>query len=105
MFARLLEKDFRVFVANVDDASLSSALKVAARLRKKGIACETDSMDRNLTKQLEYADATGARYAIIVGKKEMMSGKLKLKDMRTKTESEMAIGEIAKKLGKISKSK
>ena len=100
MFKSLLEKDFRIFVANVDDASLGSALKVAARLRKKGIACETDSMGRNLTKQLEYADATGARYAIIVGKQEMMSGKLKLKDMRTKREEELAIGEIAKKLKK-----
>jgi histidyl-tRNA synthetase len=101
MFKPLLEKEFRVFVANVDDESLSSAFKVAAKLRRKGIACETDSMGRKLTKQLEYADATGARFAIIVGKKEMMSGKLKFKDMWAKKEEELTVSEIAKKLRKI----
>jgi len=103
MFKPLFDSEFRVFVANVDDESFSSAIKTAAKLRKKGIACETDSMQRNLSNQLEYADSVGVRYVVIVGKKEMASGKLKFKDMKNKTEDETTIGEIIKKLKKLAR--
>jgi len=92
-----------VFVANVDSDSFSPVVKIAAKLRKKGIKCEIDLMNRNLTKQLEYADAVGVRYVIIAGKKELSSGKLKFKDMKNKTEDEMTIGEIVSKLKKLQK--
>jgi histidyl-tRNA synthetase len=51
-------------------------------------------MNKNLTKQLEYADSLGIPYVLIVGRKELETKKFKLKDMKNKTERELTIEEI-----------
>lgn len=88
----------KAFVANVDEKTKGQAMKIAQKLRKKGINCQIDLMNRNLTKQLEYADRTGIPYVIIVGAKELKSKKFKLKDMKMKTEKELTLREIVKEL-------
>jgi histidyl-tRNA synthetase len=88
----------RAFVANTDDKLLPQAVKVAKRLRKKGIPCQTDSMGRNLTKQLEYADSIGVDYVVIVGERELKEGMYVLKNMKLKIEDRLKIGEIIKRL-------
>jgi histidyl-tRNA synthetase len=88
----------RAFVANTDNKLLPQAVKVAKRLRKKEIPCQTDSMGRNLTKQLEYADSIGVDYVVIVGEKELKEGMYVLKDMKLKTEDRLKLGEIIKRI-------
>jgi histidyl-tRNA synthetase len=90
----------RLFIANVDSALLPEAVKIARKMRKKGVACQTDLMNRNLNKQLEYADSAGISYVIVVGERELKSGRFKLKDMRAKSEEEMNIAGISRKLRK-----
>lgn len=98
MFDKLQAGRAKVFLANVDDESFAYALKMAAKLRRKGIACETDSMQRKLGQQLEYADGARFRYAVVVGKNEIASGRFKLKDMAAKTEEEMPFARLAQKV-------
>lgn len=88
----------KVFVASVNDKVRKDVIEVAQMLRKEDIACQTDLMDRNLTKQLEYADNLGIPYCIIVGPEELKKKKFKLKDMRKKTEKEKKVEEIIKLL-------
>lgn len=88
----------RAFVANTDNKLLPQAVKVAKRLRKKGIPCQTDSMSRNLTKQLEYADSIGVDYVVIVGEKELKEGTYVLKDMKLKIEDRLKLGELIKRI-------
>ncbi len=106
MFESLPSNTTRVFIANVDKKLLPEAIKVSKRLRNKakGVLCQTDLMDRNLTKQLEYADSLGVDYVIIVGQKELKEGKYVLKDMKMKLEDRLKIGEIIKKFKKSQKS-
>jgi len=61
-------------------------------------------MGRSLTKQLEYADAAGIDYVIIVGEKELQEGAYVLKNMKLKVEDRLKLGEIIKRL-KFQKSK
>jgi len=103
MFKPLLEGSTDVFVASVDEESFGSAVKIAAKLRKKGIRCETDSSGNSLSKQLEYADSAGIDYVIIIGEKELKEGKLTLKDMKSKTESRIPLSEIVKSIKKLRK--
>jgi len=103
MFEKLQLGRPKIFLANVDDESFAYALKIAAKLRKKGIVCETDSMQRKLGQQLEYADGAKFRYAVVVGKNEIESGRFKLKDMAKKTEEEMPLARIAQKIKSASK--
>jgi len=86
----------KVFVANVDESMKRKAIEIAKEFRKKGIPTQVDLMERNLKKQLEYADSVGIPFVVIVGKKEVEKGKLKLRDMVKKVEMEMGIEEIIK---------
>jgi len=84
----------KVFVANVDERVKSETIKIAQRLRKEGIACQTDMMNRSLTKQLEFADSLGIPYAIIIGPKELKEKKFKLRDMNKKIEKELTLEQM-----------
>ena len=86
----------KVFVANVDDTVKGDAVKIAQKLRGKGISCQVDLMGRNLKKQLEIADKLEIPYTVVVGKKEVKSKKFKLRDMKKKIEKELKLGEIIK---------
>ena len=84
----------KMFVANVNNEVKKDSIKIAQVLRKNGLSCQTDLMNRTLVKQLEYADSLEIPYVIIVGKKEIESKRFKLKDMKKKTEKELSMDEI-----------
>ena len=88
----------KVFVAAVDEKVRGDAIKIAQELRSEGISCQIDLMSRNLTRQLEFADAMGIPFVIIVGEEELKSKKFKLKDMEKKSESSMSLKKIIEML-------
>lgn len=88
----------KTFVANVDESTRKDAIKICKILRKAGIVCEIDLMGRNLSKQLEYADFAGFSYAIIVGKDEAAQEKVKLKNLKDRSEKMLSIDEAKKVL-------
>lgn len=90
----------KVFIANVGDESKEEVVKIAQMLRSKGISCQIDLMNRNLTKQLEYADNAGVPFALVVGEREIKKKKFKLKDMKKKSEKELSLEEIARELSR-----
>lgn len=96
MFKADLRK--KVFVASVNDFVRGDAAKICQRLRKDGIIAETDLADRKLSKQMEYAAALNFAYVIIVGPKELESGKAKVRDMKTGKEKDVALDKLAKEL-------
>lgn len=91
------ESSVKVFVANVGE-TIKDAINIASKLRKRGISTQTDLMDRDLTKQLEYADSSAIPYVVIVGEEELRKKKFKLKDMIKKTEVELSLMDIIRKL-------
>lgn len=88
----------KVFVVAVNDDVRESVLEIAQNLRKNNILTDFDLRERNLTRQLEYADARDIPYVIIVGEKELKSKKFKLRDMEKKTEEELELRAVVKKL-------
>ncbi|MEM5766298.1 MAG: histidine--tRNA ligase [Candidatus Aenigmatarchaeota archaeon] len=91
---QLPQTKVKVFVANVEENLKKQAVEIAESLRKAGISTQVDLMNRSLTKQLEYADSLGIPFIVIVGKKEVEKSKFKLKNMKKKTEKELALKEI-----------
>jgi histidyl-tRNA synthetase len=73
-------------------------MHLAQRLRKKGIAVETDLLQRSLKAQMREANRTGARYAVIIGDNELQSQKFQLKNLSDSTQAEFTEAEIEKKL-------
>ncbi len=78
-----------IFVANAKDENYKDALALAQKLRAAGLNCETDLNNRNLRKQMEYVNAKKIPFAVIVGERELASGKYKVRNMETGEEEEL----------------
>lgn len=73
--------------------AVAEAKKIANQLRKKGINTDIDMNNRDIKKNLEYAAAVGIPYAILIGEKEVKSGKITLRDMKTGKEETVTLAE------------
>ncbi len=82
----------RVLVVATEDAR-SFALHIVNELRAR-LTADIDVMGRNLRAQLAYANSSGFDYAVIVGKKEMDSLKLTLRDLTTGKQESLRLDEI-----------
>ncbi len=80
--------------------AVAEARKIAVELRKKGINTDSDMNNRDIKKNLEYAAAAEIPYAVLVGEKEVKSGKVTLRDMRTGKEETVTIAEALNLLAK-----
>ncbi len=92
------EKRRLVAVIAVKPEFRDYALKVVQEFRKAGIPAEPDLMERNLRKQLEYANSTGAGFVAVVGEKEMKAGTATLRDFASGKEETVAISDAVKKV-------
>lgn len=82
-----------VFIANVD--APVKARELCYALRALGVATETDLMSRSLSKQFDYAGKKGASYVVVIGEKEVTSGKAMLRDMASGKEKPVALDALA----------
>ncbi len=71
----------RLLVVPTNDARIY-ALHVANELRSR-LVTDIDVMDRTVRAQLAYANSAGFDYAVIIGKKEMQTSKLTLRNLKT----------------------
>jgi len=72
------------------------AREIVSKFRDGGLRVDLDLLDRGIGKNLDYASKSGVPYVVFVGKKELESKKVKLKNMMTGEESLMAVNECFK---------
>lgn len=75
----------------------ADAARIAVSLRRS-IPTVMDVMGRSMGAQLKAASGAGAHYAVIVGKEELDSGRLILRDMRGGEQETMTLKEISERL-------
>jgi histidyl-tRNA synthetase len=102
---RAIKKRFEqlIYVAYVSKEVSGAAQKIAATLRREGLAAEIDLSNRSLKKQLETAAKRNTPFVIIVGPKELAANKVVLRDMMEGKEEEKPITEIVNYLKQILK--
>jgi histidyl-tRNA synthetase len=83
-----------VYVAYTEPSLLKTALEALARLRAEGIRSEVGPRGKSLRKQMEDASSTGFRWVLLVGKKELESGNVLLKDLSDGTESPVPLADF-----------
>ncbi len=88
----------KVFVACAKQEFYKDAVNLAAYLRNNGVLAETDLNERNLGKQFDYANSLSIPYAIVIGKRELSSGKFTLRNMENGEETSLSKEELVKKL-------
>lgn len=83
-----------VLVTIFDKSSVNAALQLAAELRAAGLNAEWYPEPAKLEKQLKYADATGVRFALILGPDEVAQGKVTLKNLAERTQTTLPRAEV-----------
>lgn len=104
LFARLKDANLlrplartpaEVLVTALDPAAMPRYLAIAAELRARDINTEVYLERAKLGKQFEYANKKGFRIAITAGAEEFGRGTVKVKELATQRESDVALGEVA----------
>jgi histidyl-tRNA synthetase len=87
-----------VFLAAVTPDDGSPLLALAHQLRDAGYRVEYSLRVEALGKQLRLADARQARFAVVIGPDDRARGEVQLKDLRTKSQRAVAVGQLAEDL-------
>jgi histidyl-tRNA synthetase len=96
-YASLPLSPAKVMVACQDPAYADHYAKVAAMLRKEGIATEM-ALGGALGTQFKNADKKGIRYAVIIGQSEVDAGTAMVKDLQTGTQNAVGLTALAEAL-------
>ncbi|MDO8643167.1 MAG: histidine--tRNA ligase [Candidatus Woesearchaeota archaeon] len=78
--------------------TLNESLTILSTLRKEGINADIDIIGRGISKNLDYANALGIPYVLIIGAQELAQNKVKLKDMLSGTEELLGVHEVCTRL-------
>ncbi len=78
-----------VAVIPVGAPDAGDALLLATELRRAGVAVDLASGHRGLANSLKNAEKAGARFAVLVGENERLRGAVLVKEMATRTQSEV----------------
>lgn len=92
-----------LFLAFNDDRGRDEALSLVTAARRRGLSAEVDFRGGKLARQLARADKRSARFAVVLGEREIESRMVRLKDMSTAQEVEVPLesllDEVAAALG------
>jgi histidyl-tRNA synthetase len=70
-----------LFVAAADAVAQDRVFRLVSELRHKGIAVDFDPREGSLKSQMKRADKSGARFALVIGERELASGEGDLKPL------------------------
>jgi histidyl-tRNA synthetase len=88
------DAETKVFVIPIGETKVKAAT-IVAELREHDISCAMDLLNRNVTKNIEYASKLRIPYALIVGEKDLATGQLTLKNLKTGDEKKIALTELS----------
>lgn len=88
-----------VYVLPIGDHMREAGYEVLRQLRDAGLSADVDLTGRGPSKNLDHADALGARAAVLVGEREWEGGKVAVKDLKTGEQVEVARDELSAYLG------
>ncbi len=83
-----------IYLAALGEKSQSLAFEWICQLGLAGISAEMDFSDKSLKSQMKRADRLGASYVLILGDKELDEGKALVRNMATKEQVSISLGNI-----------
>src|SRR5881296_4358236 len=82
------------YVIPIGDEMRKRASQVVSMLRGARLRADIDLMGRGPTKNLDYANAVGARTAVLVGEKEAKAGAVALRDMKSGAQRDVPLDSL-----------
>ncbi len=92
------QKGIDAYVLCASDDVRIEAARIAASLRAEGLSVDQDIMDRKMAKAMKSASTVRARYAVIVGARDLENGEVTLRNMESGEQSQVKIGELASRI-------
>ena len=89
-----------VFVVTMGEDARIEGMKLVDELRSSGVRADLDHAARSMKAQFKFANKLGAKKVIVIAGDELEKGVVKLRDMESSTEEELARSEIVSKLTK-----
>lgn len=90
----------KALVINLDEQLMADYVGLVTQLRGAGINSEMYYQPVKLDKQFKYAESKNIQYAVIMGADEKAKGVVQLKNLQTRQQKEVGIGELPTILGK-----
>ena len=78
------------FVVIADAAAAGRAFAITAQLRRAGVAADMGFDARSVKAQFKVADRSGARWALVLGREELDSGTVTVKDLHSGDQQSVA---------------
>jgi len=85
-----------VYVIPVSESTRTQSFAIVSKLREENISADIDLMGRKMAKAMKHASTVGARYAVIVGEKELAEDSVTIRDMVSGDQKTVKIKDIAK---------
>jgi len=82
------------YVIPIGEPMQAKALEILNHLRRAGISADLDLLGRGPSKNLDYANAIHARFAVLVGETESKKGTLAVKDLDSGKQEEMRVDDL-----------
>jgi histidyl-tRNA synthetase len=86
------------YIAYQGEAARTVAYKLASDLRLAGRSAVLTSGGRSFKSQLRHADSLGARYAAIIGERELADHTVSLKDLQGGEQVTVPLGEVVTRI-------
>ncbi len=82
------------YIVPVGDTARKKATQVLTSLRAAGLGADIDLVGRGPSKNLDYANAIGARFAVLLGERELKAGRATVREMATGAQREVALDDL-----------
>jgi histidyl-tRNA synthetase len=87
-----------VYLITLGEAAKSTGLKLLNQLRKSGIPCDTDYLNKSLKGAMRAANDAGAGRVLILGDDELKNNTISLRDMSNSSQKEVALQNLIEEL-------
>lgn len=89
------------WLISLGDAALKTNLKLAQRLRERGLSCQMELETKSMKAQMRKADRARATWAVIRGENELADDIICLRNMKDGTQQEVSCGEALATLERV----
>jgi histidyl-tRNA synthetase len=86
------------YIVPIGEAMRAKAVEILTTLRAAGLRADVDLVGRGPSKNLDYANAIGARYAILVGERELKGGAVAVRNLTTGQQEQVSLETIAQRI-------
>ncbi|UCG04268.1 MAG: histidine--tRNA ligase [Candidatus Heimdallarchaeota archaeon] len=90
-----------IYLVPVGNQTFDPIVKLTTQLRQNNIRAEFDLLNRNLSKNLDYANRLQIPFVIILGERDLSEKSVTLRVMKDGTEQKVALNRIVKKIAQL----